>query len=161
MMWWERNQIPNPAAPVTHDTADASIFITACYHLDTNVRNHALEEQAQILSPYQCQVSCQLNPKCLYFTYNWDTQKCFLKDGIDGTYRVNPCCVSGPAFCDGKVKILHTYTNVEQLILTEYFIQFKINFENRPWWPSDLTYNIKALFLMLFLLRRSFFLDTF
>ena len=82
-----------------------NIFVTACYHLDSNVQGHDLEEQAQFLSPYQCQVSCQVNPKCLYFTYNTDTKKCFLKNGIDGVnYGVIPGCVSGPAFCDGKVE---------------------------------------------------------
>ncbi len=67
-------------------------------------------------SAHECQIECQKNPECMFFTYDLSSQNCWLKNAKINDYP-NPVCISGPRKCyEG------TYLNFPTFYLEFLFI---------------------------------------
>ena len=82
------------------DLGKIKIFSDTClfYYIDINV--NALQALTSISTSSQCQLACQMEKQCLFFTFNVVTNVCYLKPGFGTSVgSLQPYFTSGPKYC--------------------------------------------------------------
>jgi len=71
-----------------------------CYEDSTDFNGHDLEGTTAD-SAYACQVQCQANPECFFFTFKTNNGKCWQKDADAQSGRsIHYSAQSGPKYCE-------------------------------------------------------------
>jgi len=82
----------------------------ACYEMNTQYNNNdEITRVKNIPSPTACQVSCQNNAQCLFWTWNPNRNKCILMTSNAGRKTKDPSAgeralVSGPKYCQDPLQ---------------------------------------------------------
>ncbi|OII76356.1 calcium binding EGF domain-containing protein [Cryptosporidium andersoni] len=90
-----------------------SMSIQSCYDSDIEYPGYTLQVVHSLMTPFDCQLQCQIDAGCDYFTYDMLSRTCLLKAAkVDN--RNAPGMISGPKFCRNsrktptKFKYLHS-----------------------------------------------------
>ena len=87
-----------------------SIYLSACFLLNTSVRYLDLTQLHNTQSTYDCQLACQNEPQCRFIVYEAPNVFCWMKTGVAAPLFNQSGMILSPAFCEGNLLQVNCYT---------------------------------------------------
>ena len=91
----ERQKVEEQDTPVYNFSM---IISDSCFYLDVNIWGNDLR-YFDTSSAHHCNLECQKDSSCYFFTFSYAINRCYLKYGALGTKRLEGGYISGPRTC--------------------------------------------------------------
>ena len=134
-----------------------------CFEEEINYSGNDIATHSPVATPEDCQVLCQHNDKCKYWTYGhiteefWYAGHCFLKNDKSNVGQ-KAALTSGPRNCLGKLSPQHTEMNSkigDFKVKSGTFLAQKWGFSLLLHFAAGWVNSVKSVHIILFGIYRS------